>query len=201
MMQVNNEQTVLSLDTISGWVTGARHVPSPNCDERPVGCDIDVLVIHAISLPPCEFGGPWIEALFTNRLPADAHPYFADIHSLEVSAHFLIRRDGELLQFVPVHQRAWHAGQSCCRGRERVNDFSVGIELEGCDDIPFEAVQYRVLAKLSRLLLDSFPGLDEQAIYGHADIAPGRKTDPGPHFDWANYRLALSQTSITPQRA
>lgn len=172
-----------------GWLPGVRRVLSPNCDARPPGADIDLVVIHAISLPPGEFGGDAIERLFTNRLDPAAHPYYATIHHLRVSAHLLVRRDGELIQFVSCGQRAWHAGASSWRGRVRCNDFSVGIELEGCDERPFEAVQYAALARAITGLRRRYPITD---VAGHADIAPGRKTDPGPHFDWSRlHRLIV----------
>ena len=173
-----------------GWLDGALCVPSPNFDHRPEGDVPTLLVIHAISLPPDEFGGPGVEQLFTNTLPGDAHPYYAQIEHLRVSAHFFIRRDGALMQFVPVHERAWHAGVSCWNARERCNDFSVGIELEGCDSMPFEAVQYERLAALTRTLQQALPLSD---IAGHSDVAPGRKTDPGPFFDWPRYRSLLAE--------
>ena len=172
----------------SGVVAGIRYIPSPNCDARPHGNPIELLVIHNISLPPGEFGGPGVVELFTNRLDPDAHPYYREIAGHEVSAHFLLRRDGELIQFVPCDRRAWHAGESNWRGRNRCNDFSIGIELEGCDDQPFESVQYERLAELTRILKAKYPIVD---IVGHSDIAPGRKTDPGPRFDWARYRALL----------
>jgi AmpD protein len=172
----------------SGWMTGIRQVPSPNCDERPAGIAIELLVIHNISLPPGEFGGPGIVELFTNRLDPGAHPDYREIAGRKVSAHFLIRRDGELIQFVPCGQRAWHAGESNWRGRSRCNDFSIGIELEGTDDVAFEHAQYDRLAELARALARTYPGV---ASVGHSDIAPGRKTDPGPCFDWARYRKLL----------
>jgi AmpD protein len=171
--------------TAEGLVTGVCYIASPNCDERPAGCAIELLVVHAISLPPGEFGGPGVLELFTNRLRPAAHPYYARIADLRVSAHFLIRRDGRLVQFVPCRLRAWHAGVSRWGERERCNDFSIGVELEGCDAVPFEAAQYRKLTALIRALRKRYPIRD---IVGHADIAPGRKTDPGPHFDWARYR-------------
>jgi N-acetyl-anhydromuramoyl-L-alanine amidase len=160
---------------------GVRYLASPNCDARPADARIELIVVHNISLPPREFGGPGIIDLFLNRLPAQAHPYYAGMAHLKVSAHFLIRRDGELLQFVPCTQRAWHAGVSNWRGRERCNDFSVGIELEGADDIAYEAEQYERLLALIAALRACYPIAD---VTGHADIAPGRKTDPGPAFDW-----------------
>lgn len=169
----------------AGWLDEARQSPSPNCDARPQGETPSLLVIHNISLPPGEFGGSAIEELFTNRLDWNAHPYYEGIRGLEVSAHFLIRRDGELVQFVPCGMRAWHAGASSWCGRERCNDFSIGIELEGTDDQPFTDAQYAKLAQLTRALKAAYPIAH---IAGHADIAPGRKTDPGPHFDWERYR-------------
>ncbi len=158
---------------------------SPYCDERPPGTQISLLVIHNISLPPGEFGGPWIDDLFMGRLDPAAHPYFADIAALKVSAHYLIRRDGSLIQYVPEEMRAWHAGVSSWKGRERCNDFSIGVELEGADDVPFAEPQYETLANLTRDLFARHGTLD---IAGHSDIAPGRKTDPGPWFDWERYR-------------
>ena len=171
-----------------GLVGGARYVPSPNCDERPAGCAIDLLVIHHISLPPGEFGGPGIVELFTNRLEPAAHPYYAEIAGARVSAHFLIRRDGELIQFVPCAMRAWHAGESSWKGRARCNDFSIGIELEGTGATPFTQAQYARLAEVTRALAARYPIVD---IAGHSDIAPGRKSDPGPAFDWVRYRARL----------
>jgi len=164
-------------------------VASPNCDDRPAGAAVELLVIHNISLPPGEFGGAGIVDLFTNRLDPRAHPYYAAIAGLRVSAHFLIRRDGEVIQFVPCSRRAWHAGVSSWCSRERCNDYSVGIELEGCDDRPFEAVQYERLVALTRALRARYP---VAGIVGHSDIAPGRKTDPGPCFDWTRFRALLA---------
>ena len=174
---------MMTLDA-QGWVAGIRHTPSPNCDERPTDCDISLLVIHNISLPPGQFGGGAIEDLFLNRLDPNAHPYYAGIEALRVSAHFLIRRDGELVQFVSCLQRAWHAGESSFAGRTRCNDFSVGIELEGSDVVAFAAAQYRTLARLTTGLRARLP---LRAVRGHEHIAPGRKTDPGPHFDWTRF--------------
>ena len=170
-------------DTVdeAGWLNSARHIPSPNCDERPVGELVRLVVIHAISLPPGEFGGSEIIALFTNRLDPEAHPYFGEIQGLRVSSHFLIRRDGELIQFVSCVRRAWHAGVSSWMGRDRCNDFSIGIELEGCDQLAFEDAQYQALNRLLAALRRCYP---IEALAGHSDIAPARKTDPGPHFDW-----------------
>jgi len=164
---------------------------SPNYDQRPDAEDISLLVIHCISLPPEQFGGDYIERLFCNCLPKDEHPYFRDIHHLRVSAHLLIRRDGSLIQFVPFDQRAWHAGQSQFQGRERCNDFSIGIELEGSVNQGFTEAQYQRLIEASKLLLAHYPRLQPTSIVGHSDIAPGRKDDPGPFFDWPGYRSAL----------
>lgn len=168
----------------NGLLPGARFVPSPNFDERPPGADIDVLIVHCISLPPGEYGGTGIIELFSNRLDPNAHPYYREVAGLRVSAHLLIRRDGEVVQFVPFHKRAWHAGESCCEGRMRVNDFSIGIELEGTDTAPFESAQYAALAETTRILMRQYPRITAKRIYGHADIAPWRKTDPGPFFEW-----------------
>lgn len=168
-----------------GWVSEAAQCPSPNFDGRPAGSEISLIVIHAISLPPDEFGGPGVADLFTNRLNPSAHPYYAEICHLRVSAHFFIRRDGSLVQFVSINDRAWHAGVSCWEGRERCNDFSIGIELEGCDTQSFEDKQYRTLADLVGPLVRHYP---VTAVVGHSDIAPGRKTDPGPFFEWPRLR-------------
>ncbi len=176
------------IDGETGLVCGARQLPSPNQDERPAGCLPELIVVHGISLPAGQFGGPWIDALFTNGLDPAAHASFADIAPLRVSSHLLVRRDGELVQYVPLGRRAWHAGQSSHCGRERCNDFSIGIELEGADDVPYETVQYDVLARLIEALRRAWPSLRRAPVVGHSDIAPGRKTDPGPTFDWG--RLA-----------
>ncbi|HET6725353.1 MAG TPA: 1,6-anhydro-N-acetylmuramyl-L-alanine amidase AmpD [Gammaproteobacteria bacterium] len=174
-----------------GVVSTARQVASPNCDARPVGTEIDLLVIHGISLPPGEFGGPHIERLFTNRLNAAAHPYFAEIDGLRVSSHLLIRRDGELVQFVNLRDRAWHAGVSTYGGRSACNDFSIGIELEGADDAAYADAQYRRLAEVARAIMQAWPAITPDRICGHSDIAPGRKTDPGSTFDWPRFRRLL----------
>lgn len=176
------------------WVDQARHLPSPNAGERPDPADITLIVVHNISLPPGQFGGPHIDELFSNRLSPDDHPYFADIAHLQVSAHFLIRRDGQLNQYVACDRRAWHAGESAWRGRKNCNDFAIGIELEGADTVPFTAAQYDVLVPLIKLLREAYPGIAADAIVGHEHIAPGRKTDPGPAFDWDGLwqRLAAS---------
>ena len=173
-----------------GMLSDADYIPSQNCDERPTGIDVDLLVVHNISLPPGEFGGAGIVDLFTNNLDPEAHPYYQDIAGLRVSAHFLIRRDGRILQFVSCARRAWHAGASSWRGRQSCNDFSIGVELEGTDDVPFEHRQYAQLAILTRALKAQYPIAD---VVGHSDIAPGRKTDPGQCFDWPRYRNLLRQ--------
>ncbi|NEX64432.1 1,6-anhydro-N-acetylmuramyl-L-alanine amidase AmpD [Noviherbaspirillum galbum] len=176
----------------NGWCLQAEKLPSPNFDPRAPGMAIDLLVIHNISLPPSQFGGPEIANLFTNTLDCDAHPYFDQLRELRVSAHFLVRRDGHLMQFVSANDRAWHAGVSNHCGRERCNDFSVGVELEGTDFDPFEPAQYTVLGALTRALVARYPIV---AVAGHEHIAPGRKTDPGPHFDWAHFRKSLIQNN------
>ena len=175
----------LEIDTATGLVKGVRQVLSPQCDDRPSGVTLDLLVIHGISLPPGEFGGPWIERLFTGTLPPDAHPFFRDVAPVPVSAHVLIRRDGTLVQFVPFGRRAWHAGRSQFEGRQACNDFSVGIELEGTNETPYEPAQYATLVTLIAALRAAYPTLAASRIVGHSDIAPGRKLDPGPHFDWS----------------
>lgn len=190
--RASRDETALADLDAASRLPGARFVPSPNCDERPPDTAVELIVVHAISLPPGEFGGPYIEALFTNRLDARAHPYFAQIAGLRVSAHFLIRRSGEIVQFVECDRRAWHAGVSSWRGRERCNDFSIGIELEGCDQRAFMPAQYRALVALSERICARYPIAD---IAGHSDIAPGRKTDPGPHFDWLRFHRALSTSA------
>jgi len=173
-----------------GWLAPCRRLESPNQDERPAGEAVTLLVVHSISLPPGEYGGDAIERLFTNRLDAAAHPYFDTIAELEVSAHFLVRRGGELIQLVPCTKRAWHAGASSWWGRERCNDFSVGVELEGADDQAYSDRQYARLAELLVVLRRRYPIVD---VVGHVDIAPGRKTDPGPAFDWGRFREALAR--------
>lgn len=182
----------MHIDSKTGLLSEARQQPSPNYDDRPANTAVDLIVIHAISLPAGEFGGPWIDRLFCNELEASDHDEFSKICELKVSAHVLIRRHGELVQYVPFHQRAWHAGESCFEDKTRCNDFSIGIELEGCDDQPFEDIQYQQLGLLTRELMTRFPGITSQRITGHSDIAPGRKTDPGPLFDWEKYREMLS---------
>lgn len=169
-----------------GWVAGLRRLASPNFDARPPGCAVDLLVLHNISLPPGCYGGGHVQQLFCNALPVRAHPYFAGIAGLQVSAHFLIERDGTTTQFVSTLDRAWHAGASQFLGRSRCNDFSIGIELEGDDFTPFEDAQYAALAGLLPALTAALPLAYAR---GHSDIAPGRKTDPGPHFDWRRLPL------------
>jgi len=170
-----------------------RFVASPNADSRPEGAEVELLVLHAISVPEGEFSVRHVEALFTNRLDPDVHPAFAALASLRVSAHFLIDRGGGITQFVPVAQRAWHAGKSCWRGRERCNDFSVGIELLGDAKTPFTEAQYEAAARLARALMARFPKLRRDCIVGHADIAPGRKWDPGPQWDWQRFFALLDR--------
>lgn len=172
----------------NGWLKIARRVESPNCDERPADMQPELIVVHGISLPPNEYGGFHIEALFTNRLNPDDHPFFSQICHLRVSAHLLIRRDGSLIQFVSFDQRAWHAGESCYRGRSRCNDFSIGIELEGVDESPYDMAQYQALAEVYGYLVDVYATLSIEHIVGHSDIASGRKTDPGDAFDWALFK-------------
>lgn len=186
----------MKVDNASGLLDSARQVPSPNADERPEGSEPELIVVHGISLPPGEFGGPWIDALFTNRLDPHAHPYFREIEGREVSAHVLIRRDGELVQYVPFHRRAWHAGSSEYCGRERCNDFSIGIELEGADDVAYEPVQYERLAALIEALVFAYPSLSPEHVAGHCDIAPGRKTDPGPAFEWSRLHRLLASVGV-----
>lgn len=184
--------SLLRVNTETGLLEGAQYLPSINHDDRPNGMTIDVLVIHAISMPPGEYGSGDIERLFANTLDFEAHPFFASIAGITVSSHLLIRRNGGVVQFVPFTQRAWHAGVSQFEGRARVNDFSIGIEMEGSDYAPFEEVQYQSLIGVTRALQQVYPRIAEKRIVGHADIAPGRKTDPGPHFNWCRYRKALT---------
>lgn len=176
-----------------GVVSGIRYVASPNCDERPANAAIDLVVIHNISLPPGEFGGDGIVRLFTNALDHSAHPYYELLRGLRVSAHFLIRRDGAAVQFVPCLKRAWHAGASAWEGRSQCNDFSIGIELEGSDHQPFADAQYETLGRLMRALRAAYP---IRSVVGHSDIAPERKTDPGPAFDWRRFRAAADLDTL-----
>ncbi len=188
-----------AIDTERGLLELARQEPSPNCDDRPRGVEPDLIVVHGISLPPGEFGGPWIDRLFTNALPADGHPYFAEVAGLRVSSHLLIRRSGEVVQYVPFQCRAWHAGVSSWAGRERCNDFSIGIELEGADHSPYESTQYAMLARVIAVLCRSYPQLTPDRVVGHSDIAPGRKSDPGPSFDWPRLRsLVRFELEVAP---
>lgn len=183
----------MQLSVQRGWLSSARRADSPNCEPRPGGCEPDLLVIHNISLPPGEYGGDCIEQLFCNCLDWGQHPYFEEIRGLRVSAHLLIRRDGELVQFVNFNERAWHAGISRFENRENCNDFSIGIELEGSDEDPYSADQYAALVAVTAALIEAYPGLAPERIAGHSDIAPGRKTDPGPAFDWERYFEALKE--------
>ncbi|MGA8203102.1 MAG: 1,6-anhydro-N-acetylmuramyl-L-alanine amidase AmpD [Woeseiaceae bacterium] len=190
--------STIRVDTATGLMAPARQCPSPNQDARPAGAVPGLLVLHGISLPPGNFGGPGIERLFTNTLDWDSHEYFRTIRGLEVSAHLLIRRDGELVQFVPFTRRAWHAGESEFRGASRCNDFSIGIELEGEDETPYTAAQYEVLIEVVAALLDSYDGLSVRRIAAHSDLAAGRKTDPGPAFDWLRLYDGLDARSVRP---
>jgi AmpD protein len=183
-----------------GLLSGARRVESPNCDVRPGNSIPELIVIHGISLPPGQYGGPWIEQLFLNALPADADPYFQTIHRLRVSSHVLIGRDGSLTQYVPFGLRAWHAGTSHWRGRGACNDFSIGIELEGMDEELYDERQYEALAGLIAALQLGYPSLAEGWIAGHSDIAPGRKTDPGPAFDWQRLEQDLRKRGAAFRR-
>ncbi|MCY4052146.1 MAG: 1,6-anhydro-N-acetylmuramyl-L-alanine amidase AmpD [Gammaproteobacteria bacterium] len=180
-------------DNESGFVSGATQISSPNFDARPSGTEIDVIVIHAISLPPNKFGGNYVEDLFTNQLDIDVDPFFRKIANIRLSSHFYINRNGHLKQFVSTNDRAWHAGLSNYNGREKVNDFSIGIELEGCDDFPFEIIQYQVLASLTHCLISAISSISTYDIVGHSVIAPDRKTDPGPCFNWYYYRQLIQK--------
>jgi AmpD protein len=181
----------LTIDTGTGLLRGVRQVLSPHFDARPAGSVPELLVVHGISLPPGEFGGPWIDRLFTGTLPAAAHPFFLELASARLSAHALIRRDGLIVQYVPCGARAWHAGVSQYRGRAQCNDFSIGVELEGTPDTPYTDAQYTQLAALAAALLCAYPSLSAEHIVGHADVAPGRKSDPWPSFDWPRFRALL----------
>lgn len=183
---------MMKVNPANGLLEGAHYLASPNYDDRPTGAAIDTLVIHAISMPPGEYPGGDIDRLFCNLLDFGCHPFYQMIDGLTVSAHLLIRRDGAVMQFVPFHARAWHAGVSEFDGRTRVNDFSIGIELEGSDFAPFEEAQYRALVEVTRALQAAYPAITPERIVGHVDIAPDRKTDPGPYFNWARYRRELA---------
>lgn len=180
---------------IDGQLIGARQVPSPNYNQRPEHTEIQLVVVHNISLPPSQFGGGYIEQFFQNQLDWSEHPYFQSIEGMHVSAHLLILRSGEVLQFVNFNDRAWHAGRSIYLGKKECNDYSIGIELEGSDDLPFDEVQYAVLAQVTAALQAAYPKI-LQHLAGHSDIAPGRKTDPGPFFDWVKFRTLLQQHKI-----
>lgn len=183
---------MIEIDCDAGLVKSARQCASPNQDPRPSGVDVDLIVLHGISLPPGQFGGPEVERLFTNSLDWDSHEYFGEIRGLEVSTHLFIRRDGELVQFVPFTERAWHAGESCFQARERCNDNSIGIELEGEDGLAYDDRQYATLIPLLAAMLQAYPALSARRIAAHSDISPGRKTDPGPAFDWLRLYDGLS---------
>ena len=189
----------MRIDVATGLLDAARQCPSPNHDDRPVGCVPDLLVLHNITLPPYEFGGQWIDKLFTNQLDPNAHPFFAEICHLRVASHLLIRRNGEIVQYVPFHKRAFHAGVSSYQGRERCNDFSVGIEMEGTDFVPFTDRQYQQLECLLPALVAAYPSLSFAHITGHEHIAPGRKTDPGPFFNWQRLSRVLGVNLPAPQ--
>ncbi len=189
---IGHEDADLQVDLESGLMRGVRQIASPNCDSRPAGAEVDLIVVHGISLPPGEFGGPWIDRLFTNELPPGAHPYFAEVASLRVSSHLVIGRNGAITQYVSFNQRAWHAGQSSYEGRQACNDFSIGVELEGTDELAYEPVQYQALAEAVAALCAAYPTLAPDRLAGHSDIAPGRKTDPGPAFDWPHARRLIA---------
>jgi AmpD protein len=174
-----------------GWLSTATALASPNADPRPDKSDISLLVIHSISLPPGQFGGGHVAELFTNTLDPNTHPYFAEIANFKVSAHLLIDREGVVIQFVPFDQRAWHAGVSAFAGRPACNDFSIGIELEGTDTDPYTHLQYECLVKITQCLIAEYPALSSERVAGHSDIAPNRKTDPGPAFDWARFKALI----------
>ncbi len=190
----------MQVDPSSGLLLGATQVASPNFDSRPAGVDADLIVVHGISMPPGEFGGPWVDRLFTNTLPLDVHPYFAEVVSLRVSSHLLIKRDGHVTQYVKFTDRAWHAGRSSFEGREACNDFSIGIELEGTDTLAYDASQYSALAGAVAALCRAYPGLSSNRLVGHNDIAPGRKTDPGPAFDWSRARQLIDAACARQHR-
>jgi AmpD protein len=191
----------LKIDPATGLLTGARQVLSPHCDARPAGVAPELLVVHGISLPPGEFGGPWIDRLFTGTLPAEVHPYFKEIEGLIASAHALIRRDGQIVQYVPFGERAWHAGKSAYQGRPGCNDFSIGVELEGADGTPYTDAQYEALTALTAALLACYASLSAEAVTGHSDVAPGRKTDPWPTFDWPRFRALLKERYVPLARS
>ncbi len=189
---------MFEVDIARGLIPQVRQLPSPNFDARPAGTEASLIVVHGISLPPGEFGGPWIDRLFTVGLPGDAHPYFADLTALRVSSHLFIARDGSVTQYVKFTDRAWHAGVSSYQGREACNDFSIGIELEGTDTLAYEPAQYHALAALVGALCRAYPRLSARHVVGHSDIAPGRKTDPGPAFDWILARRLIAEALSSP---
>jgi len=189
----------MKIDKNTGLLQSSRQCPSVNKDERPADNVIDLIVIHSISLPPGKYGGDAIENFFQNKLDKNQHPYFEEIHKLQVSAHLLIKRSGEIVQFVPFHERAWHAGKSDYQGRERCNDFSIGIELEGTDSDIFEAIQYQKLAEIITALQQTYPQIKDN-ITGHSDIAPGRKLDPGTGFDWPQLERLINRQEMTTDR-
>jgi len=183
----------MKINVKSGLIEGVTQIPSENCNARPQNSDIRLIVLHNISLPAGEFGGPYISQLFTNQLQKDSHPSFADIYRLKVSAHLLIRRDAEVIQYVPFHRRAWHAGASEYQGETDCNNVSIGIELEGTDNTPYEKQQYTKLAEIIIKLRQCYPNIAKDAITSHSNIAPGRKTDPGPAFDWDKIHALILQ--------
>ncbi len=188
---------MIHIDIESGLIREARQVPSPNFDDRPTGCCAELIILHGISLPPGEFGGEWIDRLFTNSIDSDMHPYFCEIVDLRVSSHLLIRRDGELVQYVSLTKRAWHAGVSCYQDREKCNDFSIGIELEGTDEIPYTDMQYEMLGTTVKAIRAAFPAMADAPVVGHHDVAAGRKTDPGPVFDWQRLNSQLAGGGVS----
>jgi AmpD protein len=189
----------LQVDLKSGLMRGVRQIASPNFDSRPFGTEAELIVVHGISLPPGEFDGPWIDRLFTNALPPELHPYFEEVASLRVSSHLCIRRDGAVTQYVKFTDRAWHAGQSSYNGRAACNDFSIGVELEGTDTLAYEEVQYEALADVVAALCTAYPRLAPERLVGHSDISPGRKTDPGPAFDWPYARRLIAGACAKPR--
>ncbi|MGH8127109.1 MAG: 1,6-anhydro-N-acetylmuramyl-L-alanine amidase AmpD [Gammaproteobacteria bacterium] len=195
--EINGVGLVVGTD---GWLSAARRVPSPHADERPPGAQVSLIVIHGVSLPPGEFGGSWVEDFFSGRLDRDTHPYFARLAALRVAPHLYVQRDGALIQFVSCARRAWHAGRSRWQGRDACNDFSIGIELEGTDDIPYTDAQYERLVSVIVALHRHYPAIGEQGVAGHSDIAPGRKTDPGPVFDWRHLTSKLAQAGYNFSR-
>jgi AmpD protein len=197
---MDHQGAELQVDLATGLLEGVTQIASPNCDARPPGVEPDLIVVHGISLPPGEFGGPWIDRLFTNTLPGDAHPYFAEVGPLRVSSHLAVRRDGSVTQYVKFTDRAWHAGKSSFEGRDACNDYSIGIELEGTDTLPYAAAQYHALSRVIAALCMAYPRLSPDRVVGHSDIAPGRKTDPGPAFDWQHARALIDGACVRSYR-